>query len=165
MGFPGDSDGKESACNAGDLGLISGLERSPREENGYPFQYSCLENYMDREDWPVMVHGVPKSQTWLSKIFFSILWTSFNNNFSIPVEYISFKWLHIIKWSKCFLIINNGNYKTLLEGAGCFSLWLLNKCQNLTLMSSCWMESSVRQTALGHHSRGLRTSRANKTSL
>ena len=43
-GFPSDSDGKESACNAGDPGLILGLGRSPGEGNGYPFQYSCLEN-------------------------------------------------------------------------------------------------------------------------
>ena len=43
-GFPGGSDGKESACNVGDMGLISGLERSPRGGNGNPLQYSCLEN-------------------------------------------------------------------------------------------------------------------------
>ena len=48
MGFPGSLDGKESACNAGDLGLIPGLGRSPGEGNGNPFQYSCLENPMDR---------------------------------------------------------------------------------------------------------------------
>ena len=48
MGFVGGSDSKESACSAGDLGLIPGLERSPGEGNGYPFQYSCLENSMDR---------------------------------------------------------------------------------------------------------------------
>ena len=47
-GFSGGSDGKESAHNAGDLGLISGSGRSPGEENGYPFHYSCLENSMDR---------------------------------------------------------------------------------------------------------------------
>ena len=46
--FPGGSDGKESACNAGDPGLIPGLGRSPGEENSYPQQYSCLENSMDR---------------------------------------------------------------------------------------------------------------------
>ena len=45
------SEGKESACNAGDLGLITGLERCPGEENGNPFQYSCLENLMDRGAW------------------------------------------------------------------------------------------------------------------
>ena len=46
--FPGSSDGKESACNAGDLGSIPGSGRSPEEGNGYPLQYSCLENSMDR---------------------------------------------------------------------------------------------------------------------
>ena len=48
MGFPGGSDGKVSVCNVGDLGLIPGLGRSPGEGNGYPLQYSCLENSMDR---------------------------------------------------------------------------------------------------------------------
>ena len=47
-GFPGGSDGKESTCNAGDLGSIPGLGRSPGEGHGTPLQYSCLENYMDR---------------------------------------------------------------------------------------------------------------------
>ena len=45
LGFPGGSDGKESACNVGDLGLIPGLGRSPGEENSYPLQYSGLENF------------------------------------------------------------------------------------------------------------------------
>ena len=48
MGFPGGSDGKESTCNAGDLGLTLGLERSPGGGHGNPLQYSCLENPMDR---------------------------------------------------------------------------------------------------------------------
>ena len=48
MGFPGGSDCKESACNAGDPGSIPGLGRSPGEETGCPLQYSCLENSMDR---------------------------------------------------------------------------------------------------------------------
>ena len=48
MGFPGSSAGKESICNVGDLGLIPGLGRSPGEGNGYPLQYSCLQNSMDR---------------------------------------------------------------------------------------------------------------------
>ena len=63
MGFPGGSDGKESACNAGDLGLIPGSGRSPGERNGYPFQYSCLENPMDRGAWWATVHGVTNSWT------------------------------------------------------------------------------------------------------
>ena len=57
-GFSGGSDDKESTCNAGDLGLIPGLGRSPREGKSYPLQYSGLENSMD-----CIVHGVTKSQT------------------------------------------------------------------------------------------------------
>ena len=52
--------GKESACNAGDTGLILGLGRSPGEGNGNLFQYSCLENPMDRGTWQAIVHGVTK---------------------------------------------------------------------------------------------------------
>ena len=62
LGFPGDSDGKEYACNAGDLGSITGLGRSPGEGNGNPLQYSCLEDLMDRRTWWATVHGVAKSQ-------------------------------------------------------------------------------------------------------
>ena len=57
------SNGKESACNEGDLGSIPGSERSPGEGNGNPFQYSCLENPMDRGPWWVTVHGVAESDT------------------------------------------------------------------------------------------------------
>ena len=60
MVFPGDSDGKESACNVGELGLIPGLARSTEEGNGNPLQSSCLENPMDREAWQATVHGVTK---------------------------------------------------------------------------------------------------------
>ena len=60
LGFTGGSAGKESVCNAGDLGLIPGLGRSPGEENGNPRQYSCLENPMDRETWRAIVYGVAK---------------------------------------------------------------------------------------------------------
>ena len=63
IGFPSGSDGKESACNAGDPGLIPGLGRSPGGGNGNPLQYSCLENPMDRGAWGVTVHGVAKSRT------------------------------------------------------------------------------------------------------
>ena len=50
-GFPGDSDGKESACSVGNPGLIPGLGRSPEEGNGYPLQYSCLRESLDRGAW------------------------------------------------------------------------------------------------------------------
>ena len=66
MGLPGGSDGKESACYVGDLGSIPGLGRSPGEGNGYPLQYSGLENSMD-----CIVHGVAKSRTQLSDFHFT----------------------------------------------------------------------------------------------
>ena len=66
-GFPCGSAGKESGCNAGDLGSIPGLGRSPGEGKGYPLWYSGLENSMDR-----IVHGVAKSWTWLSNFHFLI---------------------------------------------------------------------------------------------
>ena len=62
-GFPHGSDGRESACNAGKLSSIPRLGRSPREGNGYPLQYSYLENSMDRGAWQTTVHGVANSQT------------------------------------------------------------------------------------------------------
>ena len=58
--FPCSSVGKESICNAGDLGSIPGLERSPGEGNGNPLQYSFLENPMDRGAWRAIVHGVAR---------------------------------------------------------------------------------------------------------
>ena len=66
MGFPGGSEDKASACNAGDTGLIPGLGRSPGEGNGNPLQYSCLENPTERGAWRAIVHGVTKSRTRLS---------------------------------------------------------------------------------------------------
>ena len=61
--LPGGSDGKESACNAEDLGSIPGLETSPGEGNGNPLQYSCLENPTDRGAQQATVDGVTKSRT------------------------------------------------------------------------------------------------------
>ena len=66
MGFPGSSDGKETACNAGDLGSISGSGRSLGEGNGNPLLYACLENSMDRGALWATVHGVTKRLTRLS---------------------------------------------------------------------------------------------------
>ena len=63
MGFPGGSVVKESACNAGDAGLIPGSGRSPGRGNGNPLQHSSLENSMDRGAWWAIVHGVTKSRT------------------------------------------------------------------------------------------------------
>ena len=74
LSFPGSSDSKASAYNAGDIrdvGLIPGLRRSPGEGKGNPLQYSCLENPMDRGAWWATVHGVAKSWTRLSSFTYT----------------------------------------------------------------------------------------------
>ena len=63
------SDGKESKCNPGDPGLIPGWGISPGEGNGYPLEYSSLENSMDRGAWQAIVHGVTRSRTQLSGFY------------------------------------------------------------------------------------------------
>ena len=63
--------GKESACNAGDTGLVPGSGRSPGEGDGNPLQYSSLENSKNRGTWWTAVHGVPKSWTRLSDFTFT----------------------------------------------------------------------------------------------
>ena len=70
---------KESACNAGDPGSIPGSGRYPGEGNGYPFQYSGLENPTDRRAWLATVHGVAKSQTWLSNWHFHFTFTFYSD--------------------------------------------------------------------------------------
>ena len=71
-----DWDTNESACNAGDLGLIPGLGRSPGGGHGKPFQYSCLENFMARGSWQAAAHGVAKSQTRLRDFHVTLaVWT------------------------------------------------------------------------------------------
>ena len=65
MGFPAGSVSKESACITGDPNLTSDSGKSPGEGNGYPLQYSCLRNSIDRGAWCTTVHGVTKSQTQL----------------------------------------------------------------------------------------------------
>ena len=72
LGFPGDSVVKNPPANAGYMGSIPGLGRSPGEGNGNPLQYSCLENIMDRGAWWATVHEVAKSRTRLSNTFQSV---------------------------------------------------------------------------------------------
>ena len=72
--FPGGSDGKASACSAGDLRLIPGLGRSPGEGHGNSLSYPCLENFMDWRAWREIVHGVAKSWTWLSYFLSTKRW-------------------------------------------------------------------------------------------
>ena len=83
--FPGGSDGKESACNAGDLASIPGSGRSPGEGNGNPLQYSCQENPTDGRAWSATVCGVAKSRTRLSDFTFFLLLLLPDNAFSRPM--------------------------------------------------------------------------------
>ena len=73
QGFPGGSEVKASACNAGDLGLIAGSGRSPGEGNGNPLQYSRLETPMDGGARRATVHGFAKSRTRLSDFTFTLV--------------------------------------------------------------------------------------------
>ena len=81
LGFPCGSAGKESTCNTGDLGSISGLGRSPGEGKGYPLQYSGLENSMD-----CIVHGVAKSQTQQSNFYFHMFFLDLSYFFYDPTD-------------------------------------------------------------------------------
>ena len=119
-GLPGGSDGKACACNAGDLGLIPVSGRSPGERNGNPLQYSCLENPMNRGAWQVIVHGVTKSQTWLSDFTFfhfhfsqdrglqsRSFWTHLVHMILNRVFWILKKWIKKKKLSKVARIKNH----------------------------------------------------------
>ena len=88
LGFPGGSDSKKSACNAGDPGSIPGLGRSPGEGNGNPLQDSCLENSMDRGAWWTTVYGVAKIRTWLTEwITHRTIQAQFGYHMSLPQNF------------------------------------------------------------------------------
>ena len=115
-GLPCDSAGKESSCNAGDLGLILGLGRSPGEQKGYPLQYSGLENSMD-----CIVREVAKSWTWVSNSHFAIT--------ILHTIYIVLGVSHLKKWS--VLVMSNSLWPHVLcqwnssgknTGVACHSL-------------------------------------------
>ena len=95
-GFPSASDHKESACNSGDagaVGSIPGLGRSPGEGNGYPLQCSCLENSTDRGTWRATVHGVTKTKTRLSDWHFHFSFRGLPELFSELRETLSHFWV------------------------------------------------------------------------
>ena len=94
--------GKESACNAGELGLIPGLERSPGVRNGNPLQYSYLENSMDRGAWRATVHGVAKSQTQLNDLTWHSIahFSSFQSSGLLSSKYISLPLFFPSSWIK-----------------------------------------------------------------
>ena len=74
LGLTCSSNGKESACEAGDQDSIPGLGRSSGEGNGNPLQYSCLENSMDRGAWRATVHGLAQSHTRLTHVASGLCW-------------------------------------------------------------------------------------------
>ena len=98
--LPGDSDGKETACHAGDPGLIPGSGRSPGEGNGIPLQYSCLENSVDRGAWWATVLGIARvGHDWATNTslhtYFISSWSPFLLCFCLMWFKISycFKWI------------------------------------------------------------------------
>ena len=83
LAFPGGTDDKESACHAGDPSSTPDSWRSPEDGNSYPFQYSCLENSMDRGAWWAIVHGLTKSWTRLSDEPFHTSLNHLNKHFRL----------------------------------------------------------------------------------
>ena len=134
---------KESACNAGDLGLIPGMGRSPGEGKGYPLQYSDLENSMD-----CIIHGVTKSQTWLNDLHFQFQKHSLKLVCELGLD-----------------SLRNGRTHALLattESTSLFSLWQKNisNGKTLGLISLIWhtaMTGSVLQLweSLKYHQHNL----------
>ena len=112
-GFSGGSDSKESACNAGDQGSISGLGRSTAEGNDNPLQYSCLGNSMDRGGWWATVHGVTKTDLVNS---FWLLYSILKFTYTLLNLIINDHWL-------LFLIFYFYKY-CYKECLGTYSVWL-----------------------------------------
>ena len=137
MGFPSGSDSKESACNAGDLGLIPGSGRSSGERNGLPLQYSCLENSMDRGAWRATVHGVIKKSDTIERLTHTHLspWVTFNGlKSSLEIARSTHAWI-------CF-----GLYKCLPS----LSFW----SEILMILSDfelCKVKKNQRNCLLLHH--------------
>ena len=105
------SDSEEFACNAGDLGSIPELGISPGEGNGYPLQYSCLENSMDRGVWLATVQWVTESWTWLSDLTHTFVFFSFSINY---IYIYIYEFLHekafYFKYSTVYLSIPNSQW-------------------------------------------------------
>ena len=112
-GFPGGSDGKESACNTEDLGSISGLVRSPGEGNSNSLKYSCLENSMVRGAWQAAVYGVTKSPTCLSDFHFTLADLILCRNLQVQVICFIFLHLALLGSRECISDISGGGFTCL----------------------------------------------------
>ena len=127
LGFPGGSDGKESACNEGDLGLILELGRSPGEGNGNPLQYSCLENTMARGAWWLQSMGLRRTgHDWGTNTF------TFNR---LPQH--GWKWTFLISLG----LLSQEFWSSLAGGSGWESLLkLYSWCQLGLHYLKAWLE-------------------------
>ena len=142
LDLPCSSDGEESACNAGDLGLLPGSGGSSREGNGNPLQYSCLKNPMDRGAWWATVHGVAESDMteWLTPLLLSMLKNVLKKNrklISVKASCITtFNWNEGYGWiqtscTKFGLAITNWTSVCVCGGV-CVNDWMPS-------IIKCWM--------------------------
>ena len=134
LGFPDSSVGEESAWNAGDPSLIPGLGRSTGEGKAYPLQYSGLEYSMD-----CIVHGVTKSQTWLSDLHFTMFYLLI-----IIIEIFENWWderysIHSLYFS---IVYQTFIYNFLLK---IYFFGVLNECKDELDADICWKEFSINQ--------------------
>ena len=105
MSFCGDSDGKEAACNAGDMSLIPRLGRSPGEGSGNPLQYSSLENSMDRGAWQATFHGIAELGT-TERLTLSLYWDVIHIHYNLLIKWYSSVPFSILKSYAAITIIN-----------------------------------------------------------
>ena len=125
MGLPGGSDSKEFACNAGNLGSILGLQRSPGEWNGNQLQYSYLENSMDKGAWGVTVHRVAKRQDWVTSTY-TVTCVHSSNRYSIHVSWMS-----------------NALYTFTCQKDHYLILMLLWNCKKANIFIQLWLRAEI----------------------
>ena len=146
-GFPGDSDDKESACSAEDVGLIPGSGRSSREGNDYPLRYSCLGNPMDRGVRRTTVHGIAKSWIGLS-----------GQHFSLSVPHLPLMLCEICESGNCIMFLLSTLAPSTIPALRRFSLfllWVFSSVQfsSVQLLSPVQSLSRVRLFASMQHAR------------
>ena len=124
-GLPGGSDSKESACNAGNLGSILGLQRSPGERNGNQLWYSYLENSMDKGAWGVTVYGVAKRQDWVT-----------NTNI-VTCVHSSNRYLIHVCWT------SNALYTFTCQEDHYLILMLLWNCKKANIFIQLWLRAQI----------------------
>ena len=130
LGFPCGSAGKEFACNVGDLGSISGLGRSPGEGEGYPLQYSGLENSMD-----CIVHGVARSRTQLNNLHCTTEQKGENHLFVRPL------WIPGLPWRRSCLVSSSRDIISVYAFVVCHTFLMAQLVKNLPAVWETWVRS------------------------